>query len=293
MKSLPLSLGALAFVTALGSGCSATLFTLKPLNPPGMLTEDRVAVTLAKSDLSVTVGPLAHLQNKYMSFAMLVRNNSDRELAIRLQDAKVLINGKPVALLSQAWFDRQKRMARWTGALSAASGSLAQSNVLSTRDRYAGTANERRGDVGKTALGQQMERTLAAQQLFQASLNAGQVQSQLGQEYAAELAKASSVAWDDTYELRTAIVGSVPLWDQYRWRDETVPPRSWLLRCLFTDPDSAEALLGEQGGRVGVEIELGEKRFVYSFDTVLLRSYSEVSEELARARARAMAVRER
>ena len=297
MMRLPLSLATLALFVMLGSGCGGMLFTLQPLNPPGVLTEDRVAVTLAKGDLSVTVGPLAHVQNKYMSFAVLVRNDSDRALPVRIQDARVLVNGGPVAMLDEAFYEKQRRMARWAGALGAASSSLASSNALNAQDPYAGTSDERRGNVQSTALSQQMERSLAAQQLFQASLNADQALSaqrkELGEQYAAELAKASSVAWNDTYELRSSIPSSVQLWEQYRWRDETVPPRSWLLRGLFTEPDSAEALLGEKGGRITVEIDLGGERFTYAFDTVLLRSYGEVSAAIKDAQAHATAMRQK
>lgn len=291
MKTSPLSLATVALTAVLGSGCSITPYTLDPVtSPEASLTVDQEAITVTRGDVSVTVGPLGHVHGNEMRIGLLVNNNSDEELRVRLHDARVLVNGKTVSLIDQAEIDRLNRMDRTAGALSAATTSLAQSNARMTRDRYEGTPDERRGDVERTALETDMERSLAAQQVFDASLKAMEVRQRLGELYVAELEKANSATWIDTYEVRSMIVQNVQLMDQYLWRDETIPPRSWILRCLFTDPDSVETVLAGQGGRLGVEIDLDGERFAYNFDAVV-RSIAEANAEFEKRRARVLSAR--
>lgn len=282
---------AAALALGLSGGCGTALYTLDPVAGPEVhLTEDQEAMTLTKGGLSVTVGPLGHLHGHEMRIGVLVRNNADKAVPVRLRDATVLVNGKPVRLMDQAEVDRLKRMDRAAGALSAASTSLAQSNVRNLQDPHRGTPDERRGDVEKTALEQGMQRSLAAQQTQNAALNAMRARDRLGREYAAKLAEANSVAWIDTYEVRSMTAQNIHLIDQHLWRDETLPPRSWVLRCLITDPGSVESILAGQAGRLEVQIELGGERFVYGFDAVA-RSLSEGNDEMRKRRARVMAVR--
>ncbi len=291
MKRFPAFLPAAVLAALLGGGCGIPLYTLDAVKPPeAYLTEDQEGVTLARGDLSVTVGPLGHVHGNEMRIGVLVRNNADKALPVRLQDARVLLDGQPVALMDQAEIDRLKRMGRMTAAMSAASTSLAQSNVSMTRDPREGSLGERRGDPEKAALAQGMERSLAAQQLSAAALNATQARNRLGEQYAAELANANSVSWSDTYLLRSSIPQNVGLMDQHLWRDETIPPRSWVLRCLITDPGSVERLLGGKEGRLRVEIQVGGERFAYGFDAVV-RSLGEANAEIKTRRARALAAR--